>query len=158
MKKFITLKIAALCVAILSTLTCAAQERVFNSLPKMEGVTNVFVGKQMLQLAQTCGFEKTIGDMDLDLNGVENVEVVTSENAESTKNLTAKADAIIKNLNLTVVSDIVDDEGEQVTIYFLASPTDPDYTSTVVIRVVDKEEVTYVSLTGNININKLVTD
>lgn len=162
MKKRFYLIIAAMIVALACT-TVNAENRLFKNISKMDGVTSVYVGKQMLKLAGDMNLVGNTGNFDTSklLSKLTGVEVVTCDNKKYAKEVSKKIDGIIKSMgDLEIVTEVDDNEDAKdkshVVIYAKSTPGS-DIIKTLLINVQSENEPTIVALHGDFTFEDLTS-
>lgn len=154
MKKRIYLLAIALVLAM-SSMSLNAQNRIFGSLSKMEGVTSVYVGKPMLQLAGS-NIDSFAGAGNINvgklMSKLSGIEVVTCDKEKYAKKVNQAIESAIKSMrNLEVMTEVNSNESskksEQVVIYYQSNP-DTDVITALIIAVISPKEPALIALHG----------
>lgn len=160
MKKKIYLIMVALVVA-LSCSSVKAQDRLFKNIAKMDGVTSVYVGKQMIRLMGDTNIIGGLGNFNASalLSKLTGIEVLSCENAKNAKQVTKTIDGIIKSMDdLEVITEVEDNEDSKdsshVVIYSRSKPGS-DVIKTLLINVQSDNEPTIVALHGDFTIEDI---
>ena len=136
----------------------------FDSLEDMDGVDMVVVNKDMFELLSKFGPEKTKGNEAMQIftmiKDLKSLKVFSTDDAIIANKMETMANSAIKKHNLTELMRIKEDDS-RVKIY-VKSTKNKEYVSEVLmfIKGIDKQtkgisKSMIVSLTGNIDINKI---
>lgn len=153
MKKVIVL------LTLFLTSSLAFSQSIFDKLEDLDDVSTVVVTKDAFELLKKFP-DAASGDMEV-LNaakGLEELKVFSTENESIAADMEKMVDRAIKNANLTQLMR-VKDKGSRVRIY-IKSTKNKDIVSEVLMYVKnsnkeDKLSSTVISLTGEIDVNKL---
>lgn len=146
--------IIVLLLSFSSVFSMAQQNDFFNELAEMKGVSSVYISKTMFQL---------MPDMDMDglnlapyIRKLENVQILSSENAESTAKM-KKAFQYISSKNGYEELMRVTDDGEKMVIYWkqdkkgknefvLLNEGGKEYTAILIVGSLTLEEIQKIAL------------
>lgn len=153
--KRIHLLLIALIVAIAGS-TANAQNKMFDSLAKMDGVTSIYVGKPMLKIAGNSA--NLFGNMGFDasslLSKLDAVEVITCDEGVNTAPIVkAMQDLLASMKDLEVVTEINNNDSgnndaDNVSIYLQSIPGTDRYKA-LIVAVFSNSEPTLVALSGD---------
>lgn len=146
------LSIATAVILAFASFSLSAQDRLFGELSNLKGVTSVYVGKSMLQLAgSSINMADGINTSRL-LSKMTGVEVVTCENKKSAKEMNKKIDAIIRTMpDLEVLTEVNDNDSKDASHVVIYSKSNPDtgVISTLLITAISPDDPTVVAIHGN---------
>ena len=156
-------KIVLLIALIIAPLVTNAQS-FFDSLEDMDGVDMVVVNKDMFELLSKFSSEKTKDNEAMQMfamiKELKSFKMFSTDNVAIADKMEKMADTLIKKHNLTQLMRIKEDDF-RIKIY-VKSTKNKEYVSEVLmfIKGIDKQtkgisESMIVSLTGNIDINKM---
>ncbi|WP_439129449.1 DUF4252 domain-containing protein [Polaribacter sp.] len=157
-------KIIILLAFIVTPMVTNAQTTFFDSLENTDGVDMVVVTKDMFEILSKFSPKKLKDSKEMKvfemINDLKEFKMFSSDNKDIANKMETMANTAIKKNNLTELMRIKEDDS-RVKIYVKASKN-KDYVSEVLmfIKGVDKKtngmaEAVIVSLTGNIDINKM---
>jgi hypothetical protein len=158
------MKKIVLLIALIVAPTVTNAQSFFDSLEDMNGVDMVVVNKDMFELLSKFSPEKTKDNEAMQIftmiKELKSLKVFSTDNNAIANKMELMANAAIKKHNLTELMRIKEDES-RINIY-VKSTKNKEYVSEVLmfIKGMDKKtngisESMIVSLTGNIDINKM---
>lgn len=148
-------------ILLLSALVCfisasCSSQRVLSDLSSMKGVTSVYVGKAMLQMAgSSIGMDQNSGGVDVSelINDLTSIEIVTCENKKMASSVQKKCNSILSQYPFELITEVTsDDEKVEISGVF---DKDSEIINMLLISVVDDDEPTYILMTGKIDMNSL---
>jgi len=154
MKHRILTFICILAISLCGTVACASG-RLLPNLTKQDGLTSVYVGKALLNMA---GISRGVNipgvNMSVMSKNLDSIEIITAETPSATKYLRPLATAAINKIkDLELAMENVD--GDSSThIYVKSSPDGKAYTR-MIILVSDIDEYTVIDMKGSLPIESL---
>ncbi len=152
MNRKLLLITAALIISLAGFYT-KAQQRMFPNISKMEGVTSIYIGKPMLQLASSSELLGSLGNVKMSnlVQKIIGMEVITCDNSKYSKKVSkaiTETLASMKDLNVAMEVNDESKDASKVTIYIQGEP-DSDIINTLLIVVNSASEPTIISIQGS---------
>ena len=149
-----------LCICLL--LSCislpafAQNDKLVQELSDIKGVTSVFISESMLQLVEGASDMINAGGVKLDkvIPKLNSIQILNADSAPAVDELRAKLTGYIKKNNLEVLMQTKDDD-EVTMIYFVESKDFKKESSRLFLFVDEKDEVTFIGLSGRFKLEDL---
>ncbi len=143
---------------ITGTIVVSAQTSIFNKFEDLNEVTSIVVTQEAFKLMKNLGGKTPEAKEYQDLiSGLSELKVLTTENAKIAADMQTSFNSYISSAKLTELMR-VKDKGSNVSI-FIKKGAKEDFVSELVMFVKDghasKKETVILSLTGNIDLNKV---
>ena len=139
-------KIIILLALTLATSTAFAQKNPFERFTDMDGVTSVFISKNMLSLfPKQANMQYNGVDVGSFVNKLSSLLIITSENKEIGREMISIANRGIKESNYELLMRVKSEDGELVNFFMKGKPENIQE----LIMIVEDEESVIMQLLGN---------
>lgn len=142
-----------LCVILCALSISSNAQRTLSEVASMKGVTSVFIGKTMLDIAggsiSICGDQSAL-DFSKILKDLTSIEIIQCENNEIAKKVQKKCKSILSKYPLEVITEVTDD-GQNIEISGVFDK-DGKNLNMLLIAVTQNKEPVYILLKGKIDI------
>lgn len=152
MKAISTMIVALVCV--IASASCSAQ-RLFSEASKVDGVTSVLVTKPMLKLAGASIGNQDGVDVSKLMDKLSSIEVITAPKNLKSKVMELCQQSLAGMATETLVE--VKEKDQNVEILAIPNEANPNLYKGLVIMADEKDELTYVYMSGNFTMDELMT-
>lgn len=154
MKHRILSIICILAISLFGTTACASG-RLLPNLKKQEGLTSVYVGKALLNMAgMSGGFSVPGVNMVAMSKNLDSIEIITAETTRTVRYLSPLAGEAINNIKGLELA-MENEEGDSSTrIYVKLSPDGKSYTR-MIILVSEQSEYTIIDMQGTLPLDAI---
>lgn len=133
----------------------AQNDKFFQDLSNIKGVTSVIISETMLGLI---GGNSDMIDIDnLDVKGIlsklKSIQILNSETAQSTKEMRQKIQTYLDKVSVMPIMSVKEDD-EKTLIYFIEPKGKKDYAQ-LILFVDETDEISFISMSGTFKIEDL---
>lgn len=133
----------------------AQNDKFFQDLSNIKGVTSVIISETMLGLI---GGNSDMIDIDnFDVKGIlsklKSIQILNSETAQSTKEMRQKIQTYLDKMNVMPIMSVKEDD-EKTLIYFIEPKGKKDYAQ-LILFVDETDEISFISMNGTFKIEDL---
>lgn len=133
----------------------AQNDKFFQDLSNIKGVTSVIISETMLGLI---GGNSDMIDIDnLDVKGIlsklKSIQILNSETAQSTKEMRQKIQTYLDKVSVMPIMSVKEDD-EKTLIYFIEPKGKKDYAQ-LILFVDETDEISFISMNGTFKIEDL---
>lgn len=133
----------------------AQNDKFFQDLSNIKGVTSVIISETMLSLI---GGNSDMIDIDnLDVKGIlsklKSIQILNSETAQSTKEMRQKIQTYLDKVSVMPIMSVKEDD-EKTLIYFIEPKGKKDYAQ-LILFVDETDEISFISMSGTFKIEDL---
>ena len=133
----------------------AQNDKFFQDLSNIKGVTSVIISETMLSLI---GGNSDMIDIDnFDVKGIlsklKSIQILNSETAQSTKEMRQKIQTYLDKMNVMPIMSVKEDD-EKTLIYFIEPKGKKDYAQ-LILFVDETDEISFISMSGTFKIEDL---
>lgn len=133
----------------------AQNDKFFQDLSNIKGVTSVIISETMLSLIG--GNSDMIDIDDLDVKGIlpklKSIQILNSETAQSTKEMRQKIQTYLDKVSVMPIMSVKEDD-EKTLIYFIEPKGKKDYAQ-LILFVDETDEISFISMSGTFKIEDL---
>lgn len=133
----------------------AQNDKFFQDLSNIKGVTSVIISETMLGLIG--GNSDMIDIDDLDVKGIlsklKSIQILNSETAQSTKEMRQKIQTYLDKVSVMPIMSVKEDD-EKTLIYFIEPKGKKDYAQ-LILFVDETDEISFISMNGTFKIEDL---
>ena len=133
----------------------AQNDKFFQDLSNIKGVTSVIISETMLGLIG--GNSDMIDIDDLDVKGIlsklKSIQILNSETAQSTKEMRQKIQTYLDKVSVMPIMSVKEDD-EKTLIYFIEPKGKKDYAQ-LILFVDETDEISFISMSGTFKIEDL---
>ena len=133
----------------------AQNDKFFQDLSNIKGVTSVIISETMLGLIGGNSDMIDIDDLDVKsiLSKLKSIQILNSETAQSTKEMRQKIQTYLDKVSVMPIMSVKEDD-EKTLIYFIEPKGKKDYAQ--LIQFVDEtDEISFISMSGTFKIEDL---
>lgn len=133
----------------------AQNDKFFQDLSNIKGVTSVIISETMLGLI---GGNSDMIDIDnFDVKGIlpklKSIQILNSETAQSTKEMRQKIQTYLDKVSVMPIMSVKEDD-EKTLIYFIEPKGKKDYAQ-LILFVDETDEISFISMNGTFKIEDL---
>lgn len=133
----------------------AQNDKFFQDLSNIKGVTSVIISETMLSLI---GGNSDMIDIDnFDVKGIlsklKSIQILNSETAQSTKEMRQKIQTYLDKVSVMPIMSVKEDD-EKTLIYFIEPKGKKDYAQ-LILFVDETDEISFISMNGTFKIEDL---
>lgn len=133
----------------------AQNDKFFQDLSNIKGVTSVIISETMLGLI---GGNSDMIDIDnFDVKGIlsklKSIQILNSETAQSTKEMRQKIQTYLDKVSVMPIMSVKEDD-EKTLIYFIEPKGKKDYAQ-LILFVDETDEISFISMSGTFKIEDL---
>lgn len=133
----------------------AQNDKFFQDLSNIKGVTSVIISETMLSLI---GGNSDMIDIDnFDVKGIlsklKSIQILNSETAQSTKEMRQKIQTYLDKVSVMPIMSVKEDD-EKTLIYFIEPKGKKDYAQ-LILFVDETDEISFISMSGTFKIEDL---
>lgn len=133
----------------------AQNDKFFQDLSNIKGVTSVIISETMLSLI---GGNSDMIDIDnFDVKGIlsklKSIQILNSETAQSTKEMRQKIQTYLDKVSVMPIMSVKEDD-EKTLIYFIEAKGKKDYAQ-LILFVDETDEISFISMSGTFKIEDL---
>ena len=133
----------------------AQNDKFFQDLSNIKGVTSVIISETMLSLI---GGNSEMIDIDnFDVKGIlsklKSIQILNSETAQSTKEMRQKIQTYLDKVSVMPIMSVKEDD-EKTLIYFIEPKGKKDYAQ-LILFVDETDEISFISMNGTFKIEDL---
>ena len=133
----------------------AQNDKFFQDLSNIKGVTSVIISETMLSLI---GGNSDMIDIDnFDVKGIlsklKSIQILNSETAQSTKEMRQKIQTYLDKVSVMPIMSVKEDD-EKTLIYFIEAKGKKDYAQ-LILFVDETDEISFISMNGTFKIADL---
>lgn len=133
----------------------AQNDKFFQDLSNIKGVTSVIISETMLSLIG--GNSDMIDIDDFDVKGIlsklKSIQILNSETAQSTKEMRQKIQTYLDKVSVMPIMSVKEDD-EKTLIYFIEPKGKKDYAQ-LILFVDETDEISFISMSGTFKIEDL---
>lgn len=133
----------------------AQNDKFFQDLSNIKGVTSVIISETMLGLIG--GNSDMIDIDDFDVKGIlsklKSIQILNSETAQSTKEMRQKIQTYLDKVSVMPIMSVKEDD-EKTLIYFIEPKGKKDYAQ-LILFVDETDEISFISMSGTFKIEDL---
>ena len=133
----------------------AQNDKFFQDLSNIKGVTSVIISETMLSLI--CGNSDMIDIDNFDVKGIlsklKSIQILNSETAQSTKEMRQKIQTYLDKVSVMPIMSVKEDD-EKTLIYFIEPKGKKDYAQ-LILFVDETDEISFISMSGTFKIEDL---
>ncbi len=133
----------------------AQNDKFFQDLSNIKGVTSVIISETMLGLIGGNSDMIDIDDLDVKsiLSKLKSIQILNSETAQSTKEMRQKIQTYLDKMNVMPIMSVKEDD-EKTLIYFIEPKGKKDYAQ-LILFVDETDEISFISMSGTFKIEDL---
>lgn len=133
----------------------AQNDKFFQDLSNIKGVTSVIISETMLSLIGGNSDMIDIDDLDVKsiLSKLKSIQILNSETAQSTKEMRQKIQTYLDKMNVMPIMSVKEDD-EKTLIYFIEPKGKKDYAQ-LILFVDETDEISFISMSGTFKIEDL---
>lgn len=133
----------------------AQNDKFFQDLSNIKGVTSVIISETMLGLIGGNSDMIDIDDLDVKsiLSKLKSIQILNSETAQSTKEMRQKIQTYLDKVSVMPIMSVKEDD-EKTLIYFIEPKGKKDYAQ-LILFVDETDEISFISMSGTFKIEDL---
>lgn len=133
----------------------AQNDKFFQDLSNIKGVTSVIISETMLGLIGGNSDMIDIDNFDVKsiLSKLKSIQILNSETAQSTKEMRQKIQTYLDKMNVMPIMSVKEDD-EKTLIYFIEPKGKKDYAQ-LILFVDETDEISFISMNGTFKIEDL---